>query len=349
MNNDTRHRRYLLTINNPLPEWTHEKIREALGQLHLQYWAMSDEIGLKERTFHTHIYFVAKTSAIRFSTVKALFPTAHIDPAFGNSQECRDYVAKTGKWVNDEKAATSVGGFEEWGELPDEPGQGARTDIAAVYEMIADGMSNAEIMRANPDFAAQISRMDKIRQDILEERYRTTFRKLTVTYIFGPTATGKTRGVMEKHGYGNVYRVTDYGHPFDRYAQEPVTCFDEFRSSLPIGDMLNYLDGYPLALPARYANRVACFETVYIVSNIDLKQQYFNVQDNEPATWKAFLRRIHHVIEYHADGTTSDHGNATDYIFPPPPPVPDWVKEIENAEQGEIEQLPLRTSTELPF
>ena len=54
---------------------------------------------------------------------------------------------------------------------------------------------------------------------------------------------------MEKHGYSNVYRVTDYQHPFDRYAQEPVICFDEFRSSLMVGDMLDYLDGYPRHSP----------------------------------------------------------------------------------------------------
>jgi len=171
--------------------------------------------------------------------------------------------------------------------------------------------------------------MDKIRQDILEERYRTTFRKLMVIYIFGPTETGKTRGVMERHGYGDVFRITDYAHPFDRYAQEPVMCFDEFRSSLPIGDMLNYLDGYPLSLPARYANRVACFETVYIISNIDLKDQYPNVQENEAQTWRAFLRRIHSVVEYHADGTTVNHGSALDYVFPLLHQIPEWVKEAE--------------------
>lgn len=135
--------------------------------------------------------------------------------------------------------------------MPDEPGQGARTDIAQLYEMIADGLSNAEIMAKNPDLAIHISRMDKIRQDILEARYRNEFRQLDVTYIFGPTGTGKTRGVMEKHGYSNVYRVTDYTHPFDRYAQEPVICFDEFRSSLMVGDMLDFLDGYPPGTPGK--------------------------------------------------------------------------------------------------
>ena len=108
--------------------------------------------------------------------------------------------------------------------------------------------------------------------------------------------------------------------------------FDEFRSSLMIGDMLDYLDGYPLALPARYANRQACYTTVYLISNIGLSAQYRNLQENEPATWKAFLRRIHHVIEYHRDKPPTDHGPALDYIFPPPKPTPDWVREIENDE-----------------
>lgn len=336
---NSRHRRYLLTINNPGENWTHEKIKTILESLQLKYWCMADEIGIQEQTPHTHIYFVANTSAIRFSTVKNLFPTAHIDPAKGTSAECRAYVAKLGKWADGEKAETSVAGtFEEWGECPIErPGE--RSDIAEIYRQIDEGMSNAEIMAENPVSAMHIGKMDKIRQDILEARYREQWRNLQVTYIFGPTATGKTRGVMEKHGYRNVYRVTDYTHPFDRYAQEEVLALDEFRSSLLIGDMLDYLDGYPLALPARYANRQACYEIVYIISNIDLRDQYPNVQQYEQETWKAFLRRINKVIEYHKDGTITNHGNALDYIFPPLS-VPDWMAEIDNAEQGEIDEMP---------
>jgi hypothetical protein len=334
---DTQSRKYQLTLNNPSDkQLDHDAIKAKLAQLtSADYWCMADEVGLETQTPHTHIYIQLRSPA-RFSRIKKLFPDAHIEQARGSAADNKAYVQKSGKWANDSKADTSVPGtFEEWGELPDEPGQGYRTDIGAVYEMIADGMSNAEIMSANPDYAAQISRMDKIRQDILEARYRDEFRQLDVTYIFGPTATGKTRGVMEQHGYSSVYRVTDYTHPFDRYAQEPVLLLDEFRSSLMVEDMLDYLDGYPLALPARYANRQACYTTVYLISNIDLSEQYRNVQENEPATWRAFLRRIHHVVEYKADGSTIEHGNAMDYVFPP---VPDWVKEIEESKQ---EELPL--------
>ena len=262
---DKQSRKWQLTINNPQDKGLdHDAIKKTLEQFKsCVYWCLADEIGLDTHTHHTHLFFCLKSPA-KFYTVKKRFPEAHIEAAKGTIQENRAYVQKSGKWADDPKADTSVPGtFEESGEPPEEPGQGARTDIAELYRLIAEeGMSNAEVMEQNPELAAHIGKMDKIRQDVLEARYREQRRELEVTYIFGPTETGKTRGVMEQHGFGSVYRVTDYNHPFDRYAQEPVMCFDEFRSSLLIGDMLDYLDCYPLALPARYANRQACYETV---------------------------------------------------------------------------------------
>ena len=114
-------------------------------------------------------------------------------------------------------------------------------------------------------------------------------------YIWGETGAGKTRSIMEQHGYSKVYRVTDYAHPFDNYKGQDVILFEEFRSSLPLAAMLNYLDGYPVELPCRYANKVAIYTKVYLVSNIPLDEQYRNIQKDEPESWKAFNRRIHEV------------------------------------------------------
>ena len=133
---------------------------------------------------------------------------------------------------------------------------------------------------------------------VREQQYRETFRILTTTYIWGPTGTGKTRSVMEQYGYSGVYRITDYSHPFDSYAGEEVLLLDEYSSNFQIRDLLNYLDGYPLTLPARYSNRVACFTKVYVISNLCLSRQYPNEQYNSPATFAALLRRIHKVVHY---------------------------------------------------
>ena len=137
-----------------------------------------------------------------------------------------------------------------------------------------------------------LTRIEQARQTLLEETYRKEFRKLTVEYIWGETGVGKTRKVMEKHGYENVCRVTNYAHPFDSYNGQDVMLFDEFRSSLLLSDMLCYLDGYPLMLPCRYADRVACYTKVYILSNIPLEKQYPHVQLEEPASFDAFKRRL---------------------------------------------------------
>ena len=100
---------------------------------------------------------------------------------------------------------------------------------------------------------------------------------------------------MELYGYANVYRVMDYAHPFDNYKGQDVILFDEFRSQLPLSAILGYLDGYPVELPCRYTNKIACFTKVFIVTNIPLEQQYPNVQQNEPGSWAAFKRRIQAV------------------------------------------------------
>lgn len=334
MGQDIQSRKWQITLNNPTDKGlTHEVIKAKIQEIKsIKYYCLADEIGLETQTPHTHIFVYC--SRLRFSTLKRMFPEGHIERAYGTAEENRAYIRKDGKWAEGEKADTSVPGtFEEWGEVPEEPGAGYRTDISEIYRQIYDGACNAEIMARNPETAQHINKMDKIRQEILEAEYRERWRDLKVVYIFGPTATGKTRGVMEQHGYGSVYRVTDYNHPFDRYAQEPVLLLDEFRSSLLVGDMLDYLDGYPLALPARYANRQACFETVYIISNIDLREQYPNIQGTDPATWRAFLRRIHRVVEYRKEGEPIDHGPAIDYIFPP---ELEWVREAREAKQIEI-------------
>jgi len=98
---------------------------------------------------------------------------------------------------------------------------------------------------------------------------------------------------MDKYGYGNCYRVTDYKHPFDTYDGQDVIIFEEFRGGLKHGDMLNYLDGYPLLLPCRYFNRQACYTKVFIITNIPPDAQYLNVDD---ASRNAFFRRITKIV-----------------------------------------------------
>lgn len=295
---DSRSRKWQVTLNNPEAKgFTHEKIKEQLAAFkNMVYWCMSDEIG-ENGTYHTHLYLHC-SGAVRFSTLKKRFEGAHFEMANGTAQQNRDYCFKEGKWLDSKKSDTNLREtHEEYGNVPVER-QGARNDLADLYDMIKSGMTNFEILEENTDYLFDIEKIEKARQTVKEAMYKDTFRELEVTYIFGETGTGKTRGVMEKYGYSNVFRVTDYTHPFDGYKGQDVIIFEEFRSSLQIGEMLNYLDGYPLELPARYGNKAACFTKVFMITNISLHEQYRKVQHEQPETWKALIRRIDWVHEY---------------------------------------------------
>lgn len=299
MNKDTQCRKWLLTINNPKEHgFEHCKIKDVLSGLKsVVYWCMADEIGLEDQTYHTHLFIYGK-SGIRFSTLKKVFPMAHMDMAKGTCKQNMEYVTKSGKWLNDKKNDTRVDGtFEEFGELPAER-QGARNDLEDLYDMIKQGMSNYEILEQGSGYMLSLESIDRTRQIIIQEKYKNTWRDLDVTYIYGDTGVGKTRGVMEKYGYENVYRVTDYLHPFDNYAGQDVILFDEFCSSLPLTTMNKCLEGYPLELPCRYANKYACYTKVYVIANVPLSFHYQDIYNKSEQLWLSFIRRFKKVLHY---------------------------------------------------
>ncbi|OOM69517.1 putative viral replication protein [Clostridium sp. BL-8] len=258
---------------------------------------MSDEVG-ENGTYHTHVYFCLN-NATRFSTVKNKFNGPHIEPAKGTSQQNRDYVFKEGKWENDKKKETNLADtHEEYGEMPYDR-QGYRSDLEDLYDMIKSGMTTFDILEDNPSYMLQLDKIDRVRTIYLQSKYKSTRRlNLEVTYVYGTPGTGKTRSIMDFFGDDKVFRITDYKHPFDNYQCQDVVVFEEFRSDLKVQDMLNYLDVYPLELPSRYSNKIACYTKVFIVTNISLEEQYEGIQKNFKDTWKAFLRRIHKVIQY---------------------------------------------------
>ena len=303
---ETKSRKYQLTFNNPIDHgFIHEVIKTTLASFPgMQYWCMCDEIG-EHGTSHTHLYLYSP-NAILFSTLQQRFMGAHIEAAKVSHRENRAYVLKDDPKFNKQPDGSysykDAGGhlhkginfsdtFEESGALPIE--RDKRESVSSeILSLIQSGSSNAEILVQYPSAMNRLQHVEAARQTLLEDRYSNQWRDLEVTYLWGKTGVGKTRSIMEKYGYSRVYRVTNYDHPFDDYKGQDVILFEEFRSSLPIQDMLKYLDGYPLMLPCRYSNKAACFTKVYLVSNIPLSAQYPNVQVSEPETYRAFCRRI---------------------------------------------------------
>lgn len=318
-------RKWLITINNPLEHgFTHEKIIEIMGKVRGKlYWCMCDEEGDECETLHTHI-FIYRKSPFTAATIQNMFPNMHRDKAFGSSEESRAYILKDGDKFHKDDAGhydyIDSGGkrhtginysdtFYESGECPAEH-QGKSGSDELVVEMVRQGCTNEEILDSVPSTYRNIDKIDRVRSLLRDKEFRNKWRDLTIVYLFGKTGAGKTRSVMEMYSY-QCYRVTDYKHPFDSYDGQDVIIFEEFRSSLKHGDMLSYLDGYPVLLPCRYFNRWACYTKVYIISNISPVDQYNGV-DSESRN--AFFRRISKVIEFSDGGFTTEYNGVDDYI-----------------------------------
>lgn len=302
---DTQSRKWQLTINNPQDKgFTHIRIAQELqGLKSLVYYCMADEAG---QTHHTHVY-AAFSSAVRFSTLKARFPEAHLESVRGSTAQNRDYITKSGKWENDVKHGTKIPGtFEEWGDIPPEQ-QGRRSDLSDLYEMVKNGADNLEILETYPKAMMYLDKVERVRQVLKAEQYSTEFRSLEVTYIWGQRVRERPEGLWK-----SMDMIKFAASPIMTILLNGITarisfCLMSFAPNCAFPICSTTWTVTPLMLPCRYTNRQACYTKVFLISNVSLNQQYRNIQFDEPYTWAAFCRRIHHVVEYTAEGSNLEH------------------------------------------
>ena len=318
---NTRSRKYLLTINNPDEKEINDKsIVNAVEKIKTKYLAFCYETG-SQGTYHVHIYFYFE-NAVNFNTMKKLFPTARIDTVQGSSQQVKSYLLKSAKEHKKQEDGSyeykdSTGKlhsgtnhsetFKEFGECPTEV-RGKRNDLEYIYNLIKEGYTNAEILELCPKTAIKhINHIERTRQAIREDEFKDEWRDIFCIYVFGETNTNKTRTYMEKYGYSNVYRITNYigNGIWDGYRGQDTVIFEEYRSQILISEMLTWIEGYPnSSLRARYSDKVACFTNVIFISNISLEEQYPNVQKESPCKrqvlfhkfWQLFFHNYRHFI-----------------------------------------------------
>ena len=300
-------RKYQLTINNPKEYGLdHDRIIEILNSFNLIYYALCDEIGKKEGTYHTHIY-MCSSSPIRFTTIQRRFGgIPHIETAHASSYVNRQYLLKEGKFET--KSETSVDGtFYEWGDIPSEKEEKYPL-MTRVMEDLKKGKTIGEIIEEHPNLGFKTNEIETLRQTLLSEKYSKENRDVKCVYVCGKTGLGKTYGVYKEHDMRDVCRITNYNRLlFDSYRGQAVLVLEEYRSQIPISEILNLLDIYPLELSARYRDRVACYTKVYIISNLPIEEQYKNIQQEQPETWNAFLRRIETIRVYTEKGVYTDY------------------------------------------
>lgn len=316
MAKDTQCNKYFCTANNPNDYgYDYETIIKTLFENFktFQYMCICTEIATTG-TEHYH-FFAYFTSRVRWSSMTKQFPHVDIRKAKGSTSQCVAYIQKSGKWENDEEKQHTVvkGSFKEYGERPSDKKE---SDTAELYKMISEGMSNAEIYSENAEYIEKASIIDKIRFDIKSSELEGKRRlNLEVVYVQGDTGAGKSRWILDTYGDENVCRIMNYKkHPFDAYKYHDVLVFEEFRDSMALSDMLNYLDIYPVNLPARYADKPLFSTKIFLVSNWKLEKQYQNEQVTDNESYQAFLRRIHKVMVFYDKEQYTTYNSVQEYF-----------------------------------
>jgi len=261
--NNSKCARWIFTCNNP-GDFEFKSLWRPEDMLYL--------CGQKEKapttgTEHFHAYIVFKTRKA-FKTIKAwakkIFPTEpDIEPCKGNEQQNKAYVTKA-----DER----IDGPWEFGTYDATRGvQGKRTDLDDVYHMIKTGSTFPQIAEAHPSDAM---RYHSGIHDLMIECADPppVQREVKVMVLWGATGTGKTHRVLMK--YPNCYQVLPGRDPWGNYHGEKEVLFDEFDpNGWTVQQMNQYLDKWRCKLPARYHDRYAMWDRVFIISN------------NDPAHW----------------------------------------------------------------
>lgn len=299
---DTQARNWVFVINNP--KLTEIELHEYLQTIiNVRYFIFAREKGEgsidnPEGTEH-HQGYIEFIMPKKFSTMKGYFSAdkigvnGHIKPKYPNAKRIDNvnYVKKIGKHAD--KAHTRISDIYEWGEFIED---GERTDLRDMVDMKVKGASNAEIFEAYPNsFGRNKKFVNEMALDYRFEEYQTKYRdNLQVIYIYGATRTGKTSFVYGKHGYENVYTNAGYqdGKWFDGYRGQDVLLLDDYYSSFDFGLLLKYTDKHPLEIACRYQNKFACYNYVYITSNVPLIKQHTDIQVLNPKSWDALLQRI---------------------------------------------------------
>ena len=276
---DVRSRGWLITLPYKKDDSVY-KIKYVMSILcKYKLYAFQVEKGGITGYMHYQIY-LEHNQRIRFSTLKAKFPHAHLESRIGKMSQAWDYCTKED---------TRLHGPFTQGDRPDDLTNQAKRQLYVAD--IGFGLSDKELLLKYPGIFKK-REVDEMRSILGVDLYAFN-RDVKVNYLWGLSRTGKSSYVHSLYENKDIYVVSDYEKdPFGSYDGQKVIVFEEFRSDISLKNMLQYLDRYPVKLPARYNNKQALFTEVWIISNWNLDFQYSQYSQDDR---EAFINRIKNV------------------------------------------------------
>lgn len=262
-----RARNFAITIWKPEEMSSFQKF---VGE-RCNYWVYGREIAPSTGNVHIQAY-MQFSNPQRFSTLKKIIPTAHLEESQAqNARAAAGYCKKgsceqrpEGGWGEFFDSPHPTWEGEEGGTLKQ---QGKRTDLQQLAQQVLSGETTVnDIAREQPNSFHVYGRTLERLQD-LHDRKRKRDWQTQGYWIHGPTGTGKTRAIQETFG-SNVYwhEMDDKGW-WDAYNGEEVVALDDFRGEISFGKLLRLADRYPCTVPRRGRQPLPFLAKVLVVTS----------------------------------------------------------------------------------
>lgn len=263
-------RRFCFTWNNPdgVP------MRVSFGE-HCSYLVYGHEVG-EQGTMHLQGY-VEFDRPVRPRVLFNAIAEAHFENARGSPQQNRDYCTKDDN-------------FEEEGVISG--GQGARSDINAVVELVRAQRPILEVAEQHPATFMRMYKGIERLYDVLSTQRRDY---PTIVVICGPTGSGKSR--LARELAPNAYWVFNHQwwDGYDPYVHEDVVWDEFYGSSCPYVKLLRILDSTPYRAERKGSTVELRFRRIIFTSNLEPKDWYGQMVDTHQMAWSdsPLYRRLH--------------------------------------------------------
>ena len=317
-------------VSNIIATWIIDNPQRSCA---VTYCISSD--GLK----HIHAVFEDVT-AMRFSKIKKLFPSMHIEATKGNKDQAEQYINKQGKYA---EIGEQIIYSDRHGEIKGRQGQ--RRDLDIIEEFLLQGMSPDEIM----DMSLGYRRYEKfVRDAYYRKRMKDTpiKREVKVYWHWGESGSGKSHTYVElseERGESNIYYVDEYTHAFDKYNGEPILMLDELRTQIRYERLLSMLGGYKSQVHARYTNVYALWNEVHITTVYPPELLYKELVPDlrQTESISQLFRRITNVIYHYKD----ENGEYKKHDMP----ISSYSSSYLQKELAHPTLIPLPDSIKTPF
>jgi hypothetical protein len=301
---DQRVRNYMFVTYN----WVHSDLdfyKLCIDSNLASYIIVGEEICPTTNTPHLQGYIMCKNKHSIKSLIAAMNKIgAHTNLSFSNVwlqnhqqiiNYCKGLVEKK-QPSGTSKEDWTAQKFHEFGTPP--KGQGNRTDLDAVIDIVNDGGSLYDVAVQCPQQFIKFNGGIAKWQAMLEKPRNWP---MTVYWLFGRTGTGKSRWAAENT------ETPYYKDPNTKwwcgYAGQKEVIIDDFRPSkeMPFNFMLALLDRYPMMVQSKHGNHQFVSKKIFITCPNDIDTTLTDMGWLGTEQKDQFRRRITQEIHFTKD------------------------------------------------